>query len=57
LLAGSATAICLEGADFTGSTLKGVDFNNAMYDSRTIFPKGFTPPANMEWTGRRRTCR
>jgi uncharacterized protein YjbI with pentapeptide repeats len=41
----------LEGADFTGATLQDVDFTRARYNERTIFPKGFTPPENMQWTG------
>jgi uncharacterized protein YjbI with pentapeptide repeats len=41
----------LQGADFTGAKLDRVDFTRAKYDAGTKFPKGFRPPASMEWQG------
>jgi hypothetical protein len=41
----------LTGADFGGAKLKGANFTNARYGARTIFPKGFVPPADMQWVG------
>ena len=36
-------ALVLHSADFTGANLEGADFTGALYDERTIFPKGFDP--------------
>jgi hypothetical protein len=41
----------LEGADLTGAKLEGADLERAQYNAATKFPKGFRPPASMEWQG------
>ncbi len=45
------TGTKLPAADFTGAILTNAKLSKAQYDGTTIFPAGFTPPAEMIWKG------
>lgn len=42
------TGAKLEEADLTGANLNGAKLENILYDAKTIWPKGFTPPPSRD---------